>query len=101
LITLTPSLILRAISGPLAHRSEHTRLAVVVLVVGLLGLDVGVDRPRDRLVRAARFVLVDHGRSFAVVTHPRHEIPQARAAGRRERVSRMPQIVKMQTFGPY
>jgi hypothetical protein len=40
---------------PLAHRGEHARLAVVVvLVAALLGLDVGVDRVGDGLVCAAR-----------------------------------------------
>jgi hypothetical protein len=90
-------LIFRAISVPLAQRNERARLAVIVLVAALLGLDVSVDRVRDRLVRAACSVLVDHGRPFAVVTHPRHQIPQARAAGRCERVARVPQIV---TCGP-
>jgi hypothetical protein len=64
----------------------------------VLGLDVGVDSPGDRLVCAAGFVLVDQGRTLAVMTHPSHEIPQPGAAGRRERVARMAQIVKGQTF---
>ena len=91
-------MIFRAISVPLTHGGERARLAVVVLVAALLGLDVGVDGARDGLVRAARFVLVDHGRSLAVVPHPGHEVPQPRAAGRRERVAGMPQIMEMQTF---
>jgi hypothetical protein len=50
------SMILRAINGPLAHGGEHARRAIVVIVVSLLGLDVRVDRARDRLVRAARLM---------------------------------------------
>src|SRR6266851_7331391 len=99
LVARSLSMILRAISGPLAHGGEHARRTVVVIVVALLGLDVCVDGVGDRLVRAARLMLVDHGRSLAVVTHPRHEIPQARATGRRERVAGMAQIVKMQALG--
>src|SRR5450755_4336896 len=60
---------------------------------------MSVDRVRDRLVRASCLVLVDHGRAFAVVTHPRHQIPQARAAGRGECVARVPQIVEMKALG--
>jgi hypothetical protein len=48
---------------PLAHGGEYARLAVVVIVAAaaLLGLDVGVDRIGDGLVRAACLVLVDQG----------------------------------------
>jgi hypothetical protein len=75
LITLTPSLILRAISPP----GEYPGWPVVVIVVGLLGLDVSVDSSGDRLICAPGLVLVDHGPALAVVPH---QIPQARAAGR-------------------
>jgi hypothetical protein len=72
-----------AINVPLAHRGESARWSVVVVIVAALrGLDVDVDGVRDGLVCTARFVLVDHGRPLTVVVHPRHEIAQARAAGR-------------------
>jgi hypothetical protein len=58
--------IFRAINVPLAHGGEHPCPAVVVIVVGLLRLDVGVDGVRDRPVCAACLVLVDHGRSLTV-----------------------------------
>ena len=100
LITLTLSVDLpghyRAISPPGRARPPAPSSSSSLR---LLGLDVGVDRAGDRLVRAARLVLVDHGRALAVVAHPRHQVPQARAAGRRERVARMPQIMKMQALG--
>jgi hypothetical protein len=48
---------------------------------GRLGLDVGVDGARNPLVRTARLVLVDQRRAFAVMSHPRHQVLQARAAG--------------------
>ena len=42
------------IARPLAHGGERARLAVVALVGALPGLDVRVDRARDRLVRTAQ-----------------------------------------------
>ena len=66
-------MIFRAINVQLAHRDQCTRLAVVI-VAALHGLDVPVDRAGDRLVRAARLVLVDHRGSLAVVAHPRHQV---------------------------
>ncbi len=61
-------LIFRAISGPLAHRGERARLAVVIvavpLTVALLGLDVRVDRVRDRPVCTTRLMLVDQSRAL-------------------------------------
>jgi hypothetical protein len=45
-------LISRAINVQLAHRDQCARRAVVI-VAALLGLDVPVDRARDRLVRRA------------------------------------------------
>jgi hypothetical protein len=56
---------------------------------------VGVDRAGDRLVRAARLVLVDHGRALAVVAHPRHQILDPRPAGG-ERVPGVPEIMNVQ-----
>ena len=50
-------LISRAINGQLVHRDQCARRAVVI-VAALLGLDVPVDRARDRSVRAASLVLV-------------------------------------------
>ena len=83
----------RAINAPLAHGSEDARGAVVVIVVGLLGPDMSVDGVRDSPVCAARFVC-DHDRSLAVVSHAGREIAQACAAGRREVVPCVAQIVK-------
>ena len=48
-------MIFRAISVQLAHRDQCARLAVVI-VAALLGLDVPIDRARDRLVRASRLM---------------------------------------------
>jgi hypothetical protein len=45
-------LIFRAINVPLAHRSYASRLATIVLIGGLLGLDVAIDGVRDRPVCA-------------------------------------------------
>ncbi len=50
-------------------------------------------------VSAARLMLVDHGRAPAVMAHPRHQVAQPRAAGRRELVSGMAEIVKVQSLG--
>jgi hypothetical protein len=90
-----PLLIFRAINVPLAHRGERACLAVVVIVLASLGLDVRVDRVRDRLIRTARFMLVDPRRALAVVTHPSHQVPQARAAGRGEVVAGVSEIMEM------
>jgi hypothetical protein len=49
---------------------------------------------------ATSLVLVDHGGSVAIVTHPRHEVLEACAAGRGERVSGIAQAVEMQTGRP-
>jgi hypothetical protein len=81
----------------LADGGEHARLAIIVIV--LLGLDVAVDRLRDRLVCAADLVLVDEGCPLAVVPHPGHEVPQARSAGRCEVVAGVPQVVEVQALG--
>lgn len=58
-------MIFRAINVQLAHRDQCTRRAVVI-VAALLGLDMPVDRARDRLIRAAGLMLVDHRPPFAV-----------------------------------
>ena len=72
--------------------AERACLAGVAIVLASLGLDMRVDRVRDRLVRAARLMLVDQRRALAVVTHPRHQVSQVRAAGRGELVSCVPEI---------
>ena len=46
-------------------------LAVVAIVLASLGLDMRVDRVRDRLVRAARLMLADQRRALIVQTRPR------------------------------
>ena len=54
-------LILRAVNVLLAHGGQRACRAVIVLVIILLGLHVPADGVRDRLVRTAGLVLVDHG----------------------------------------
>jgi hypothetical protein len=46
----------------------------------------------DEPVPLGRTVLADQRRALAVVTHPRHQVSQARAAGRGELVSCVPEI---------
>jgi hypothetical protein len=47
-----------------------------LVLAGLGGLDVCVNRARDGQVGALGLVLVDDGRSLTVVSHPRHQIPE-------------------------
>jgi hypothetical protein len=56
-------------------------------MVGAVGLDLGLNRVRDRPVGAPNFVLVDHRRSFAVVAHARHQVTQSGLAFSRQVVS--------------
>jgi hypothetical protein len=51
----------------------------------------------DRPVSALRLMLVDECRTFAVVTHPRHQILKPGAAGCRERIARVAEIVEMES----
>ena len=44
---------------------------------------------------------VDDRRAFTAMTHPRHQVTQARSAGRRKPVSRMPEIMKVQLLCPH
>ena len=68
-------LIFRAISASLAHRGERTCRTVVVLAP--LGLDMRIDRARDRLGRRhAPGVLANQRRALPVMAHPRHQVPQ-------------------------
>jgi hypothetical protein len=60
-----------------------------VVIVGLLGLNVGFHRLGDGLVSTACRVLVDDRSALAVVAHPGHQVPKASAAGRREGVARV------------
>ena len=91
---------IRAISVQLACWRGHARSAIVpILVVGLLSLDVCIHRLGDGLVSTPGRVLVDDRSALAVVAHPDHQIPEPRAAGRREDVPRVAQIVKVQTLG--
>jgi hypothetical protein len=45
-------------------------------------------------------VLVDHRRPLAVVAHPRHQILDPRPARRGERVTGVPEIMKVQPSAP-
>jgi hypothetical protein len=65
----------------------------------LLGLDVGVDRVRDRRVGALGLVLVDHRGPLAVVSHPSHQVPEPGAAVGGELVPGVAQVVEVQTQG--
>jgi len=73
---------------------------VPILGTGLLGLNVCIHRLGDSLVSTSCRVLVDDRSALAVVT-PRHQIPEARAAGRREGVPCVAEIVKVQTLGAF
>jgi len=50
---------------------------VPILGTGLLGLNVCIHRLGDSLVSTSCRVLVDDRSALAVVTHPRHQIPEA------------------------
>jgi hypothetical protein len=65
-------------------------------LAGFGGLDVGVDRARDGQVSPTGLVLIDDRGALAVVAHPGHQILQARAAGGREVVPGVPEIMKVQ-----
>ena len=58
-----------------------------------------IHRLGDGLVSAACHVLVDDRSALTVMTHPRHQVPEARTAGRREGVARVAEIMKVQTLG--
>jgi hypothetical protein len=60
---------------------------------------VSVDRARDDQVSPLCFVLVDDRCPLAVVTHPGHQILEARAASCGEVVPGVPEIMKVQAFG--
>jgi hypothetical protein len=88
----------RAINVPLADRRQPTGSATLTAIIAAqLGTGVSVNRPRDRSVRAAGLMLVDHRGMLAVMTHPRHQVTQPRTAGRRPGVARMSQIMKVQS----
>src|SRR5262249_37009189 len=78
-----------------AGRSE-----AVAVVPGSLSVYVSVDGIGDGGVGAACLVLVDERGTFAVVPHPGHQVPQARATGRCECVPSVPQGMEMQVRGP-
>jgi hypothetical protein len=48
-----------------------------------------VDRARDRPVSVTGFVLVDHRRALAVMSHAGHQVPDANPAGSSETVAGM------------
>ena len=85
--------VLRDISVPLTSGHQRPGRAVTL---ALLGLDVEVDRIRDPLVSTACLVLVDQRGALTVVTHPRHQVLEPRAAGCREMGTSMPQVVEVQ-----
>src|ERR1022692_3155831 len=89
---------IRAISGPLARGSQCTGGPVlIVAALGLLALDMRVDRIGDRLVSALSLMLVDHRGPLAVVAHPGHQVPEPGAAPGREVVTGVAKVVEMQT----
>jgi hypothetical protein len=53
----------------------------------------------DGLVSTPCRVLVDDRSALAVVTHADHQVPESCAAGRREGVPRVAEIVKVQALG--
>jgi hypothetical protein len=55
--------------GPLPCWPQPTGLAVIPVQSVLLGLDVSVNRGGDHVVCAARLVLVNQRRPFAVMTN--------------------------------
>jgi hypothetical protein len=57
-----------------------------------------VDRACDGEVGASCLVLVDDRGAFAVVAHPGHQVPQARAAGC-QMIAGVPEVVKVEAFG--
>jgi hypothetical protein len=61
---------------------------------------VNVEGIRNRAVRPSPFVVVDHGRAFAVVAHPQHQVPQPGAAPGGDVVAGVPQVTKVQTPMP-
>ena len=66
--------------------------------MALLVVEVRVDLVGDRLVRAARLVLVDHPGPPGVVAHPRHQVTQPGPAVGGELVAGVPQVVKVQPW---
>jgi hypothetical protein len=70
----------RAISGPLAHRDEHARCAIVIVPPPAFGFDMSVDAVSDDLVGTAHPVLVDQRCALAVMPHACHEILDPRTA---------------------
>src|SRR5262249_2163892 len=88
--------------GPLAAISGlelSFRRAVATLALGgICGLDVSVDRARDDQVSPTCLMLINDRRALTVVTHPGHQILEARTPSGREPIAGCPEIVKMQTF---
>src|SRR5204863_9067899 len=91
----------RAISVQLACWRGHARGAIVtILGIGLLGFNVCIHCLGDGLLSTACRVLVNDRSALAVMTHPRHQIPEASTAGRREGVTRVAEITKVQPPAP-
>lgn len=77
----------------------RTRCAFVpVFVVCVLRLDLGVYRVAYGLVGPACRVLVDDRGALAAMSHPGHQIPESCTAGRCECVSRMPEVMEVQSL---
>jgi hypothetical protein len=92
---------------PVSTRSHHSTeradrrqptgsTAITAVIAAQLRTGVSVNRPRDHSVRTPGLMLVDHRGMLAVMTHPRHQVTQPCAAGRRPGVARMAQIMKVQ-----
>jgi hypothetical protein len=77
------------------------RAVAELALAGCGGLDVGVDGARNSQVSPTGLVLIDDRGALAVVAHPRHQILQARAAGCREVIPGMPEIMKVQARCAY
>jgi len=87
----------RAINVPFPSGDQGPGSAILTgAVSALLALDVRVNRAGYHLIGAARHMLVDHRGPLTIVAHARHQVPQACAAGGRELVPSVPQVVKMQ-----
>jgi hypothetical protein len=89
----------RAISVQLATGADAPGVALAATgATCLLCLDVCVDRGRNQLIGTASPVLVNNRGPFAVVPHPRHQVPQPGAAYSRKVIPGVAEIVKVQAF---
>jgi hypothetical protein len=87
--------IVRAVPGA-SVGWQRQRVGHAVPLVVIAQFELLVDRIRDRFVRPAYGVLVDHGGPHVVVSHPSHQILEARARLGGQHVPGMTKIVEMQ-----